>query len=111
MRSRSVRSGRRDFLVLGVLAAASGALTLGASGSRAQPARLDEKDSTAQNLGYRHDATKVDAKKFSRFQPGQTCANCMVYQGKAGDAWGGCPIYGGKLVNAKGWCNAYVKKT
>jgi hypothetical protein len=53
----------------------------------------------------------VDKTKFPRYQTGQTCANCQLYQGKPGSATGPCPTYGGKLVYAKGWCNAYVKKT
>jgi hypothetical protein len=38
------------------------------------------------------------------------CANCALFQGKAGDAWGGCPIFAGRQVAAKGWCSAWAKK-
>ncbi|MBC8750103.1 MULTISPECIES: high-potential iron-sulfur protein [Paraburkholderia] len=69
-----------------------------------------ENDPTAQALGYKMDASKVDKTKSPRYQAGQTCANCQLYQGKPGSTNGPCPTYGGKLVDAKGWCNAYVKK-
>jgi len=111
MRHSKIDIPRRDFLRFGSLAVASAALVSRAGQAPAQGTpHLDEKDSTAQGLGYRHDATKVDKKKFARYQAGQTCSNCQLFQGKAGDAWGSCAIYGGKQVNAKGWCNAYVKK-
>ena len=71
---------------------------------------LDEKDPQAQALGYRHDATKVDHKKFATYQKGQACANCQQFQGKAGADWAPCTIFQGKEVNAKGWCSAWVKK-
>jgi hypothetical protein len=76
----------------------------------AQAAKLEETDAIAVSLGYRHDASKVDAKKFPAFAAGRNCANCQLYQGKPGEAWGACGAVGGKLVNAKGWCVAWVKK-
>jgi hypothetical protein len=86
-------------------------LTLAAARTTsAQPAKLEESDSIAVSLGYKHDATKVDAKKFSTYAAGRNCANCQLYQGKGTDAWGACAPVGGKLVNAKGWCVAWVKK-
>lgn len=103
---------RRDVVRLGALAAVSVALASRAGRTQAQAApRLDETDSAAQALGYRHDAIRVDGKKFSRYQAGQTCLNCRLFQGKAVDQWAPCPIYGGRQVNAKGWCNAYVKRS
>jgi hypothetical protein len=102
---------RRAFLKLGTLAVASIAVTAGAGKSvRAAAPRLDEKDPTAQALGYKHDATKVDKAKFPKYQPGETCANCTLYQAKPTDPWGPCPIFAGKEVSAKGWCSAYIKK-
>jgi hypothetical protein len=71
---------------------------------------VSESDATAQSLGYKADATKVDKARFAKYQAGQACANCQLYQGKPGDASGPCPIFGGKQVSAKGWCGAYVKK-
>jgi High potential iron-sulfur protein len=72
--------------------------------------RVDEKDGAAVGLGYKHDATKVDAKKYATYKAGSNCANCQFYQAKATDPWGGCPLLGGKQVNAKGWCSAWAKK-
>ena len=76
----------------------------------AQAAKLEETDAIAVSLGYRNDASKVDAKKFPAFAAGRNCANCQLYQSKPGEAWGACGAVGGKLVNAKGWCVAWVKK-
>ena len=97
-------STRRLFM----LAAALGGTTI-TTAVRAQ-AKLDEKDPQAVALGYVADATHADAKKYPKFAPGQNCAGCALFQGKAGDAAGNCPLYAGKQVSAKGWCSAWVKK-
>ena len=102
--------GRRDFLKAGSLAVASAAIAGSADNAAAQGAKVEEKDAQAQGLGYKHDATKVDKAKFAKYQAGQTCSNCTLYQGKPADAWGACPIFAGKQVAGKGWCSAYVKK-
>lgn len=96
---------RRTFLM--TVAAGSAALS---PAVQAQPARLDEKDPQAVALGYVHDATKVDARKFPKHAAGQVCTNCGLFQGKATDAWGGCPLFGTRQVAGKGWCSAWVKK-
>lgn len=71
--------------------------------------RLDENSQQAQSLGYVHDATTVDASKFPRYEEGQACSNCALWQG--GDAeWGGCSIFPGRKVKATGWCNVYAPK-
>ena len=95
---------RRTFLM--TLAASGAALSAGAQAQ----AKLDEKDPQAVALGYVADATKADAKKFTKYAAGQNCANCALYQGKAGDAMGNCPLFAGKQVAAKGWCSAWAKK-
>jgi hypothetical protein len=108
----TMRIARRHFLKIGSLAIASIAVTAGIGKSlRAATPHVDEQDATAKNLGYKHDATKVDKARFPKYKPGETCANCQLYQGKSGDAWGPCPIFSGKEVSAKGWCSAYVKKS
>ena len=76
----------------------------------AQAAKVDEGDAAAKGIGYRHDASKVDAAKFPGYAKGKVCSGCALYQGKPGEAWGACPIVAGKLVNANGWCTAWVKK-
>ena len=73
-------------------------------------ADVDPKDAQAAALGYVADATKADKAKYPKYAAEQTCANCQLYQGKAGDASGGCPLFGGKTVAAKGWCSAWAKK-
>ena len=76
----------------------------------AQPAQVDENDAAAKALGYKHDASKVDAAKYSTYTKGKVCSGCALYAGKAGEPLAACPIFGGKLVNANGWCTAWVKK-
>lgn len=98
---------RRHFMIFAASVASAAVLP---NESRADAPMLSESDPTAQSLGYKAEATQVDKAKFPKYQAGQACANCQLYQGKAGAVTAPCPIYGGKLVNAKGWCNAYVKK-
>lgn len=98
---------RRRFILSIVPASA---LALGVRPASAEAARLAENDPQAVALGYVHDATKLDAKKFPRYAAGQLCSNCQLFQGKSGEEWGPCSAFAGKLVNAKGWCSAWVKK-
>jgi hypothetical protein len=56
------------------------------------------------------DGTKVDKAKNPKFAAGNNCANCALFQAKAGAAAGGCPLFAGKQVAAKGWCSAWAKK-
>ncbi|AKJ67800.1 hypothetical protein PATSB16_16280 [Pandoraea thiooxydans] len=102
-----MQTSRRQFMIVAASLASSAALL----SKESQAAEmLSESDPTAQTLGYKENATKVDKAKFPKYQAGEACDNCSLYQGKAGAANGPCPIYAGKLVAAKGWCNAYVKK-
>lgn len=71
---------------------------------------VDPNDAQAKSLGYIHDATKVDAKANANYKPGQICANCIQYTGKAGAAEGGCNLFPGKNVKAAGWCKVWVLK-
>ena len=64
----------------------------------------------AKSLGYVHDATKVDAKANPVYKPGQDCANCIQYTGKAGEAAGPCNLFPGKTVKSNGWCKVWVLK-
>ena len=99
---------RRQFVLHAIPAAA---LALTASRAAfAQAAKIEESDPAAANLGYKHDASKVDAKKYPTYAAGNNCAGCALFQAKKGDAWGGCAVLGGKQVNAKGWCQVYAKK-
>jgi hypothetical protein len=98
-------TNRRTFMM--TLAATGAALT--ANVAMAQ-AKLDEKDAQAVALGYVADTTKADQKKYPKHEAAQSCSNCALYQGKAGDAAGNCPLFAGKQVAAKGWCSAWAKK-
>jgi hypothetical protein len=109
LRKETLMTTRRTFLFATLPGAALAAVA--ASTASAQAARLEESDPTAVALGYKHDAAKVDVAKFPAFAAGRNCANCQLFQAKAGEAWGACGAVGGKLVNAKGWCVAWVKKS
>lgn len=99
-------TNRREFIAQ--ISFASTALLAG--NAMAQGAMLAETDAQAVALGYKADAAKADKVKFPKFAAGQNCANCALYQGKAGAAAGACPLFAGKQVAAKGWCSAYAKK-
>ena len=99
-------TNRRVFM----LQAATASAAVLATQASAQGAKLDEKDPQAVALSYKHDTTKVDAKKFPKHTASQKCSNCQLYAGKPTDAWGGCPLFAGKQVSGNGWCSAYVKK-
>jgi len=71
---------------------------------------LQETDTQAMAFGYVNDAKRVDSKKHPRFQAGQNCGNCALFQGKSTDSKGACPLFGSKHVASAGWCNAWAKK-
>ena len=106
-------SNRRRFLLK---CGASGVAVLGAQAigqSAALAADMEPvspSDAMAAALGYVEDATTTDTAKFSRYEAGQTCANCLLYQGAADSESGGCPLFAGKSVAAKGWCNSWALK-
>jgi hypothetical protein len=78
------RLDRRNFLLC------ASACTAGlATGARAQTgAKVDEGEPQAVALGYKHDTTKVDQKKFPKHSNDQRCNNCQFFMGKASDPWG-----------------------
>lgn len=71
---------------------------------------LQEGDDEAKAVGYHAHAAKVDAKKFPKYAPGQTCANCNLYARDGDKPSGGCSLFYGKDVLAGGWCNAWEKQ-
>ncbi len=103
------RISRRQ-LLQGAIAglAAVPAATILAGQARAE--MLSESDATAKSLGYVADAKKVNAASNPNYKPGQNCANCMQYTGKAGSTAGPCNIFPGKDVAAAGWCKVWVLK-
>ncbi len=109
-------TSRRDFLKISSLsivgAAALGTLSL--RPTTAQAAKLpmaSEKDPAAMALGLALDASKVDKKKWPKYAAGQSCANCLLFNGGkvTTDSEAGCPLFAGKNVPAKGWCNSWSK--
>jgi hypothetical protein len=72
--------------------------------------RVDEGEPLAVALGYKHDATKIDAARQPRYQAGQICRNCIQWKGNDTQEWGPCAIFPKKLVNANGWCTTYARK-
>ena len=98
-------TSRRQFISL-IPVASLGVTTL----ARADAQPVDPNDPAAKQLGFVVDASKVDKTKFPKYEAGQDCAACALYQGAAGSASGPCPIFQNKIVPAKGWCSAYVKK-
>jgi len=102
-----MKSSRRSFLITSIGVASTLALSRQAF---ADAPKVAESDPTAQALGYKLDATKVDKAKFAKYVPGEDCSNCSFYQGKPTDAFAPCPMFGGKQVAGKGWCSAYNKK-
>jgi hypothetical protein len=90
------------------VATAAGASVIATQASA--QAMLDEKDPQAVGLGYKADATKVDKAKNPKYAAGNNCANCALFQAKAGAVSGGCALFGAKQVAAKGWCSAWAKK-
>lgn len=72
--------------------------------------KVDEAEALAVALGYKHDASKIDAAKQPRHQAGQVCRSCIQWKGNDTDAWGPCAIFPKKLVNGNGWCTTYARK-
>ena len=101
---------RRNFIFHVIPVATVALATSRLASAQAPAAKVAETDPAAVGLGYKHDATKVDVKKYPGYAAGHNCANCQLYAGKAGEPWGACGAMGGKLVNAKGWCMVWAKK-
>jgi hypothetical protein len=109
LRSISMTTSSRRVFMMQVAAAGTTAL-LGTHASAQTGAMVADTDPQGVALGYKADTTKVDAKKYPKHLASQNCANCALFQGKAGDKAGGCPLFAGKQVAAAGWCSAYAKK-
>lgn len=89
--------------VLGASAALTVSPLLGfgsRSAAAADQPKVDPAEPQAQALNYVHESPK----------PAQNCANCRLYTGAAGQAWGPCTIFPGKQVAAAGWCSAWVAR-
>ena len=72
--------------------------------------KLKEDERTARIMGYKEDATKVNAKKYPKYKSGQQCGNCFLYNGKVGDKQGRCTaMY--RIVVPTGWCKVHRART
>ncbi|MEL7311038.1 MAG: high-potential iron-sulfur protein [Pseudomonadota bacterium] len=73
--------------------------------------KLEESDPVAQALGYKHDASAIDASKYEGrgAAANEYCKNCALFV-DGGDGWGACSIFVGKAVNQNGWCASYNRK-
>ncbi len=69
--------------------------------------KLPADDPQAVQLGYVEDATTATHEKYAE---GKTCANCLLYAGDEGKAYGPCPIFANREVAAAGWCSAHTPK-
>jgi hypothetical protein len=72
---------------------------------------LDPNDPQAKALGFMTDASKVATASNPTYKPGQKCATCAQFQGKATDATGACNIFAGHTVPGGGWCRVWAAKT
>ncbi|MCC7121516.1 MAG: high-potential iron-sulfur protein [Gammaproteobacteria bacterium] len=105
-------NSRRSFFKRGVQAVAAvsvAQLIANRVAYAADVPHVDPASPQASGLGYVEDAATVDKAKFTRFQDGQHCATCALYQG-ADAEWGPCGIFPGQAVAAKGWCSAFAPK-
>jgi len=90
------------------IAAVPAVALIARSAAAAEP--VTEADPTAKSLAYVTDAKKVNAQANPNYKPGQTCANCLQYSGKAGAADGPCALFPNKTVKAAGWCKVWMLK-
>ena len=101
------KTTRRTFMLHAVAAGSA----LGTTQAMAQAGpKLEEADPQAAALGYKQDATKVDAAKYPKHAGTDNCSGCQLFQGKPKEATGVCPLFAGKQVSATGWCSAWAKK-
>ncbi len=108
----TILKSRREFLKLGSAAAGLGILaTALPRHARADDLpHLPETDATGAALGYKEDASKVDAAKYPSHKAGQLCSNCKFFGGTDKTPWASCQLFPNKAVAAKGWCSGYNAK-
>jgi hypothetical protein len=71
--------------------------------SAADAPLIAESDPAARAVRYVADVSRAKGAK-----PGNTCANCALYQGPSGSVQGPCQILPGKQVKAAGWCASWA---
>jgi hypothetical protein len=99
---------RREFIVQ--LAAGGAAWIVSRQALPAEGTLVVESDPQASVLGYKAVASHADKVNFPKYADGQQCSNCVLYQGKPGDAKGACPLFADKQVLVGAWCSLYTKK-
>jgi hypothetical protein len=72
--------------------------------------KVSEDEELAQQLGYKQDASQIDASKWPLYEKGHVCAKCQLFHGQQGDGWGPCDVFGGKLVHSQGWCSEWTER-
>jgi hypothetical protein len=92
-----------------MLQIAAGGTLLACGPARAEIKKIDENEPKALSLGYRHDTTQVDQKRFPKHAAAENCSACMAWLGKRTDAWAGCDVFADRLVASNGWCITFVK--
>ena len=95
---------RRSLIGKGLLGAALLPLVM----TRANLARgantplLSPSDPAATKVNYTPDAAKAKG-----VPPGNTCANCALYEGTYHSIQGPCQLFPDKQVMAAGWCSSW----
>lgn len=98
-------SNRRVFMIHCVAASSA----LAALPAQASERKLLETDPQAVALGYRDDTKNVDAKKYPKHSPSQTCTGCLIWKGVTADG-GTCHVFAKRLLSGAGWCSQYSAK-
>ncbi len=97
---------RRKFVKSALLGALGAPLL--SEPSMAMASKLNPADPAAAAVGYVENASKVDAKRFPTYKPGQNCANCSLIMLQY-SPYRPCKLFPKNVVNANGWCSAWVK--
>ena len=94
---------RRIFVIHSIMGAAAAAVGVRVG---AELPKLQESDPQAVLHGYKLDAAKTDKVKFPKYEAGQTCGNCALFEDQPG-GWGKCAAFPGKLITTAGWCDLW----
>jgi hypothetical protein len=102
-KSRTAQVSRRVFMIQSIVGGVGLAC---ARVALAEMSKLQEGESAAVEHGYKLDAAAVDKKKFPKYEAGQICGTCQLYEDQ-GQGWGGCALFPNKLVGVNAWCDAW----
>ena len=96
-------SRRRLLQGLGIAIPLARITTAASAAAAAEAPLLSPEAPEAKAVKYVEDATRAQGALA-----GSTCANCGLYQGRAGALTGPCQIFAGKQVKAAGWCSSWA---